>query len=267
MTEGHAQAQVSLLDSEWQRLGEFGLVDCSQLSPYSIDTEQLLDDECCLEILTRIQPQLGATDLKVTASLVIKRIAFLTLAPLLSGMAWYDKALDMRIENCVFEYPLIERLWQSRMPLKHCSVHPLGAHTHRVSWREAMLTHVFKGHLSLLVEQFHRLTRVPKAVLWENIAVRIFSIYERRILPILAKHNGADVAQADFAYLIDSDTTGIFGVGHNPITRYYYAIPISETGPTATRVRRTCCYYYKATQPAQYCGTCPLLGKKPSCRS
>ncbi|MGO1297131.1 MAG: IucA/IucC family C-terminal-domain containing protein [Vibrio sp.] len=258
------ETPLALSHQEWQRLSEFGLTDCHALSPRSIATEQLLDDTRCLEVLAIIQAEIGAPDLKVTASLVIKRIGFLTLAPMLSAMSWYDKGLDMSMGNCIFEYPFEQQQWQSRMPLKNCQV--THADDDRVAWREALLSSVFKHHLSLLVMQFHRLTRVPQAVLWENIAVRVFSIYERRILPALTDPTQRSMAQADFTYLLQAETAQLFGLDSNPLTRYFYQIPVKNDPVTPIRVRRTCCYYYKVTDPAKYCSTCPLVGKKPSAR-
>ena len=258
------QGTHALGKREWQRLSEFGLADCHALSPRSMATEQLLDDTRCLEVLATIQAELGAPDLKVTASLVIKRIGFLTLAPMLSAMSWYDKGLDMTISNCIFEYPLEQQQWQSRMPLKDCRVNSPGCQ--RTIWREALLTAAFDQNLSLLVKQFHRLTRVPQAVLWENIAIRVFSIYERRILPALTEPTQRAVAEADFAYLLQADTTRVFGLEKNPLTRYFYELSQHNEHTVPVRVRRTCCYYYKVTDPAKYCSTCPLVGKKPSAR-
>ena len=70
----------------------------------------------------------------------------------------------------------------------------------RNAWRNEILSKVFLGHLTLLVEQFYRLTKVSRRVLWENIAVRVFSIYEQRILTNIVEEKRV-IAEADYAYL------------------------------------------------------------------
>jgi len=115
-------ASSFLLPDEWDVLAAFGLKDYQQDEPFAIESMQLLDGATCLATLRNILPELGAPNLRVTASLVIKRVAFLTLAPVLYAMSGFDKGLDVSIENSVFEYPLKNKLWLSKMPLKDTSV-------------------------------------------------------------------------------------------------------------------------------------------------
>lgn len=258
----HNQDSI-LLCHEWKALHQLGLRDNSAVTSPAVETRALLNDEICLNVLSQIRSDMGAPDLKIAASLVIKRMAFLTLAPLLSGMSCYNKGLDVAIDNCLFEYRMDNRRWQNQMPLKNVQVSVPA--TQRDVWRDTLLSRAFNGNLSLLVTQFHKLTRVPQAVLWENIAVRIFSIYERRILPALARQEQMAIAQADLSYLIDKTTTEIYHTATNPIARYYGKSSCTAIPPATIRVRRTCCYYYKASEPVEYCSTCPLLHKpKPS---
>lgn len=252
-----------LLSAEWEVLAGFGLKTYQQDEPLAIDSSKLLDDDLCLDTLRKIMPELGAPNLKITASLVIKRVAFLTLAPVLYAMSGFDKGLDGSIENSVFEYPLDNRIWQSKMPLKETSVSVLenSDNEARDAWRDEILSKVFSGHLTLLVEQFYRLTKVSRRVLWENIAVRVFSIYEQRILASVTEEKRA-TAEADYAYLLDKTTTQLFGLAENPLTVFYRDKQLTALSENPVRVRRTCCFYYQATEPPVYCGSCPLPLKK-----
>jgi len=252
-----------LLPEEWQALSVFGLKQDLQDERLSIDSIKLLDDVLCQETLQKIMPELGAPNLKVTTSLVMKRIAFLALAPILYAMSRFNKGLDGTLKNCVFEYPLENRIWVSKMPLKNLAVtvQDKDQAEGRKTWRKDILSQVFAGHLTQLVEQFHRLTKVPKWILWENVAVRVFSIYEQRILPNIPDAQMAQ-AQADFSYLLDQKSTEVFGMSENPLTVFYREKQQTALSDKPIRVRRTCCYYYLATEPAVYCGSCPLLLKK-----
>ncbi|KZN13134.1 ferric iron reductase [Marinomonas sp. TW1] len=252
-----------MLHEEWEVLAAFGLKCFQQDEALAIASSSLLNDDLCLDTLQKIMPELGAPNLKVTASLVIKRIAFLTLAPVLYAMSGFNKGLDGSLENSVFEYSLENRIWQSKMPLKDTSVSIWNGSDKegRDVWRDEILHKVFAGHLTLLVEHFYRLTKVSRRILWENVAVRVFSIYEQRILPNIPDAQMIQ-AQADFAYLLDRNSTEVFGLSENPLTVFYRKKQQTDVSDKPIRVRRTCCYYYLATDPAVYCGACPLLLKK-----
>lgn len=251
---------VRLTDLQWAKLAGFGLKTAvEQDQQYALDSVLLLDDEQCLTTLNAIMPELGASDLKVTASLLIKRSAFLLLAPTLYAMSVFDKGLDASIDNCVFEYQLHNRLWRSGMPLKQAQAAPW--HYDRSAWREQILRGAFAGHLTPLIEQLQRLSGVSARILWENVAVRVFSIYERRILPDLDSDCRLH-AEQDLAYLLNDSTSSIFALEENPLTRFYRAKRRFSPDGELIRMRRTCCYYYQATEPSEYCSNCPLLLKR-----
>lgn len=247
--------------TQWETLEGFGLKPFCHDQDKAIASISLLDDDQCRAVLERIMPELGAVNLKITASLVIKRIAFLTLAPALFAMSRYDVGLNMSIENCIFEYSLKNRLWQSKMPLKTFELNMYQREEDRNAWREEILKNVFAHHLSLLVEQFYRITRVSKRILWENVAIRVFSIYERRVLSDIPEGVRTQ-AQQDFSWLIDKDTHSIFATERNPIAEFYTAKIPSPTATENIRVRRTCCFYFKATEPSEHCSICPRLHQR-----
>ncbi|UUM31963.1 IucA/IucC family C-terminal-domain containing protein [Vibrio japonicus] len=248
-----------LSKNEWDTLSRFGLKQQTHaFGPNHLDSRCLLDPQQCLSTLEKIMPELGAPDLKVTASLVIKRIAFLALAPTLYAMSVYNKGLNLSINNSVFDYQLDNRFWQNGMPLKNTTVRL--ASGERQKWRDEVLHHVFAEHLTRLVEQFYDVTGVSQRILWENIAVRVFSIYERRILPDVTCAL-KETAEEDLAFLVDADTHHIFAMKENPLTRFYRKKTLFGEPPEPIRMRRTCCYYYQATTPEVYCSNCPLLLK------
>lgn len=250
----------ALSSDEWDVLARFGLKQNTQPSEsYHIDSINLLDTQQCTFILETIMPKLGAPDMKVTTSLVVKRIAFLTLAPTLYAMSVYNKGLNLSISNSVFEYQLGNRLWKNGMPIKNAT--PTLAPKERQYWREKVLGQVFAGHLTPLVDAFYHVTGVSKRILWENVAVRVFSIYERRIL-LNATGAIKQRAEEDLAFLLDANTQNIFALDENPLTRFYREQALFGDPPQPVRMRRTCCFYYQATEPAEFCSNCPLLLKQ-----
>ena len=51
----------------------------------------------------------------------------------------------------------------------------------------------------------------------------------------------------------------LFGLDYNPLSHFRRPPTLVEDGQRSIRFRRTCCFYYLATEPAEYCSTCPLL--------
>lgn len=242
---------------QWQTLTAYGLA-CARADDQTdcrVAAEQLLEAEACLGVLARIEPALGAPNVKVTASLTLKRWAFLVLAPSLSALSCFNKGLDVSLPQCIFDYRLQNRIWQSTLPLKWIRTTELIGD--RAEWRQQALQWALAQHLTPVVESLHRLTRTPMRILWENVAVRVFSIYERRILPSLEGEQKA-LAQADYQWLLSEEASAAFGLSRNPIAEFDAAFTELEAGAAPVRVRRTCCYYYRATDPAQFCSNCPL---------
>lgn len=245
----------SLTKAQWQPLSEFGLRAFKADESLTIAATNFLDERLCFATLERIMPAIGAPNIKVAASLVLKRIAFLTLAPLMYAMSCFNRGLDLGVENTVFRYAQEAGHWQSTVALK--SVAADYAPSERTDWRTQLLKTVFSGFLARVVEQFHQLTRAPKHILWENIAIRVFNLYERRVFLEVSEAQRA-TAQEDFAYLLDDRTTEIFGLSRNPIAEFYFEISKVPHIAEPIRIRRTCCCHYQTTDPADYCGSCPL---------
>lgn len=250
-------ANLSFSLEEWQALAAYGLAHnaAEDNIGFRIEAVQLLDDEQCLATLEQIMHALGAPNLKVAASLTIKRLAFLVLAPTLYSLSRFDKGLDVSLSQCVFDFRLENRIWQSKLPLKSVQITPLCGD--RAAWRAQVFRRVLAEHLTPVVETFQRLTCSPKRILWENVAVRVFSIYERRVLPGLEGERQA-IAQADYAWLLSEEASAVFGLETNPIAEFDTAFTELESGGELVRVRRTCCYYYRATEPQEFCSNCPL---------
>ena len=244
---------AAIPEADLAALQGFGLRPASEAARF-VEARALLDEATCRATLEQIAPELGATNMRDTASLVIKRFAYLSLAPSLYGLSVQGRGLDVSLPNLRFEYVLKERIWQNGLPMH--SMARLEAPDHD-ALRHEVLRRAFAQNLTPLVHQMHRLFRCPLPVLWENVAVRVFSIYESRILPACNEAQAAR-AQRDFDHLLAADSTALFGLPGNPIRPFHFKRSQPEGAARPIRVRRTCCYYYRATEPAKYCGNCPL---------
>ncbi|MGH8813446.1 MAG: hypothetical protein ACREXO_15645, partial [Advenella sp.] len=132
---------------QWQVLTtRFMLIDASERHPvYSVPSADLLDPVRCAKLLREIGPIIGSPTLKVTASLLGKRIAFLSSAAALYAMTVFDKGLDLSLDNTVLEYQH-DGKWQSRMPLIDLTVTRPQAGK-RSQWRERIVQQLFADNL------------------------------------------------------------------------------------------------------------------------
>lgn len=244
---------------QWQVLCDsFGLVDAEHRNPdTSIWLPQLLDHEQCEKLLYQLTPLINSPSLKVTASLLSKRYAYLATAASLYAMTVYDVGIDMSAQNCFLDYSYKEGLWQSKMPISNYLVNRPTDSADRVVWRKKVVSNIFANNLALLWQVLVDVTKVHPRILWENTAVRVYSLYEKKITttcPIMKEK-----IEEDYAYLIKEAMPEVFGIDHNPLGRYdYKKIKLTEDSGLI-RLRKSCCFYYKATQPMEYCSNCPLL--------
>lgn len=116
---------------------------------------------------------------------------------------------------------------------------------------------LFAGLLAPLWEAFNQVTGVSRRILWENTAVRVYSLYEKRMDdiddPVVQQR-----LKADFHWLLHEADPTLFGLHYNPLQHFRRPLTPLDSGK-AIRFRRTCCFYYLASDPVEYCGACPLL--------
>lgn len=247
--------QSLLEQDEWDYLNQhFGLLEQTKTSQfYSVSVLDLLDVEICTDYLNQLSLLLGSPSNMITASQFLKRYAFLTAAPLLYAMSVYNKGLDFSIENCSLESALdFPRL--DHVSLVHVDAVMPATHTRHV-WRDAVIQALFAENIGKLIQVMSKVAKVPKLILWENVAIRVFSLYEKRIGETEDQEIQAR-AQADFQYLIHQASGALFGEKKNPITRFYSKPTLSSEVSSPIRVRKTCCFYYDIEE---YCSNCPKI--------
>lgn len=226
----------------------------------NIAVTALLDPEQCDRFLGMLMPMIHAPSKKITASLLSKRWGFLSTASCLYAMSVYNKGLDFSAHNCLLDYSFANPLWQSNMPVIDLSVTTPFA-GQRDAWRDQLLTQLFAQHLAPLWQVMTEVTGVQSRILWENTAVRVYSLYENRINQLNCPQLRQQT-EADFYYLCNDAPASIFGIAENPLKRFNHPkITLLDTGKEV-RFRKSCCFYYKASEPIEYCKSCPLI--KPS---
>ncbi|WP_323638904.1 IucA/IucC family C-terminal-domain containing protein [Pectobacterium polonicum] len=254
---------------QWAMLsGTLQLTDASlRVGSDSCPSRKMLEPDYCHWLLNTLTPPLLSPSIKITASLLAKRIGFLTTAASLYAMSVYNKGLNMTLDNSVLEFGH-SRLWTSTMPLYDLTVSQPEA-GRREAWRDSLFDTLFAQHLSPILHTLSAVSGAPLRILWENVAVRVFSLYEQRIEwddPAAECSLGMTLAQQvqqDFDALLAAPGER-FGCDDNPLRLFFRAktrVPAvgSSVNFRSVRFRRTCCFYYKASQPQEYCNNCPLL--------
>ncbi|KWX69920.1 IucA/IucC family C-terminal-domain containing protein [Paenibacillus jilunlii] len=248
--------QSPLAQEEWAGLSQYFSLHkhTGPCSAYSVKASELIEVQACSDYLDRLSVLLDSPSRGVTASQFIKRYAFLTAVPLLYAMTVYNKGLDFSAGNCWLASPP-GYSWLEYVSLAEANA-AMPETGERQGWRDMLLQALFAGNLGRLIQVMSGVAHVPKAILWENVAVRVFSLYEKRIGLSVDPQEKAR-GQADFQYLIEQAPGALFGEKHNPLRRFYSRPASSPVTGSPLRVRKTCCFYYEVAGSADYCSNCP----------
>jgi len=250
---------------EWAVLsGVLRLKESAARDPLrSLTARALLQEDVCERLLDALTPVIGSPSRAITASLLGKRLSFLATGACLYAMSVYDKGLLLSLDNSVVEYGHDQGLWTSSMPLQQDLPFAYAA-GERDAWRETLVHGLFAGLLKPLWQTFNRVSGVSRRILWENTAVRVYSLYEKRMVKIDEPQRRARY-EADFTWLLTEAQPALFGLEYNPLSHFRRPPTLVDDGQRSIRFRRTCCFYYQASEPVEYCSTCPLLRPK-KCR-
>lgn len=250
----------ALTPAEWQELADdYGLAmhDASRPLIRQIAVSELLDPRLCADYIGWLAEYIGAPSLRVAASMLAKRYGYLLIAPSVYAMTAYDKALLPEPRQCLLITPdPATEPGRTTFPdlaltgLQVVSPGPAG----RAAWRESWLRELFRGHLTPLLQSLAAVSQTPRAVLWENIYVRI--------APLLTEDfdEAPSRRRTDAAYLLADAAPELFGERRHPFARF---VPKADCGGLAaagSAERLTCCFYYEMSD--EYCRKCPKPTQK-----
>ncbi|WP_425429430.1 IucA/IucC family C-terminal-domain containing protein [Domibacillus mangrovi] len=133
----------------------------------------------------------------------------------------------------------------------------------RETWRENVLRTLFSSHITPVLNILKKTSGVSSSILWENVAIRINSIYRKT----LAKEMDSvkmERLNSDFHFL-ENASGDLFNLKENPLKQY---LKIGEE-LIINPCRKTCCLYYKLEKDVKgisHCGNCPIKNKKIKAR-
>lgn len=223
----------------------------------SLPAADLLDLEKCVAFLDRLTEILQSPSRRVTASLFAKRYVFLAVMPRLYAMTLYNKGVSAAMAHSHLEWST-ERgeHWLSAVRLSRFQL-SLPAEGARSQWRDALLWQLFAENIAPTWRAIAQAANVSKLVLWENTAVRLFSLYEKRMLAMATSEQQRARIADDFAYLLCRAPAVLFGEAKNPFALFAGDTCTGAAVKPAVRIRKTCCYYYAVSEARDYCSVCP----------
>ncbi|MDM5228579.1 IucA/IucC family C-terminal-domain containing protein [Cytobacillus sp. NJ13] len=242
---------IKLTGEQAEVLGQFRLAqDAGEGSPLTIEVKDLLDSKRIGAYLSRVKNHIGAHDNKTAASILVKRYAFLPVIYLYSMTSWNLK-LDISHENITIVSQEKNGLWIPGFTFK--ILHGQGCETDRGEWREDAVRSLFSDHIFPILNGVASESKISKQILWENIAIYLFWLYEK-VLP--AEVYSARAAE-DFKFIMDEAPGNLFGgYNINPLKKYDSEKVLIESTGKLVRPRKTCCFSY-LTNSGKRCGTCP----------
>ncbi|MFA9455261.1 IucA/IucC family C-terminal-domain containing protein [Halalkalibacter sp. AB-rgal2] len=232
---------IERLDSfDIKRLGE---------SDISISTIDLLQEEKALAYLQNQKEKLNAPNLAVAASMLSKRYAYLVVSSTLYSMVELNGAPCFPMKACALTEKRALCINEDDCPWQE-------AHANREEWRTAVFQELFANHLTPVVVALQRVSRIPQTILWENIAVRINSIYRKALDGSAGNETKQQRIYEDFQFLKEADGV-LFQLEENPIKPYMKIGKELQCNP----IRQTCCMYYRLKEKSgkvSYCQVCPV---------
>jgi ferric iron reductase protein FhuF len=226
-----------------RRLEDFRLVLEENDDPLSVKAGQLLLPGEMEIYLNRLAKELDAP-IPAAGSLFIKRYSFLAVIYLYSLTAGNCR-LDISLPNITVVSAYKNGMWLPGFYLKNTGSVQTESDP-RENGREDCFRAMLSEHMHILLERVSKAAGVSRYILWENIAVYIYWLYES----VLAdEHDGVKARGADdFACLLGLPGN-FFGMKDNPLKKYHSP----EKG---ARMRKTCCLS-NLIDDSMRCTTCP----------
>lgn len=211
----------------------------------------LTDENKCRDYLEKVTKKIQSPSLLVTASQFSKWYARCITAPALTSMTIDEKGFDLSLQSSVIQTDWSEDIWSPQLHFR--------AETREVTNvkpdRKLLVKKVFADHLSPIWRTLSAISNLPIPILWENTAVRVFSLYEKKLQKD-ASFGEIKRIQEDLNYLVHEAPGSLFGERSNPL-RPFYGSKEADVDEMFIRKRKTCCFYYEVCGKETFCTACP----------
>ncbi|WP_064092912.1 (2Fe-2S)-binding protein [Rossellomorea aquimaris] len=234
----------ALTPDQWNTLKQYRLNKDPLPAYQGIQVSSFFQEDEMERFLTDRLKSMGTDNRMVAASLFMKRYAFVAAMGLYS-MTYWNRKLNLAPDNLIMVDGEKNGLWIPQFYLKDSTVYEFTSPEEKQTYIKSL----FSDHLNKIMDS---LKKPAKLILWENIAVYIFWVYEND--DFLPNEEMRGKREEDFRQLLLDENSHWFGQYHrNPLSRYY-----SPKKNEELRVRKTCCFSYRLENGEQYrCKTCP----------
>ncbi|MFE8702299.1 IucA/IucC family C-terminal-domain containing protein [Cytobacillus sp. FJAT-54145] len=247
--------KILLTNEETEQLSNYRFSNKSKPTDSTIELVELLKDEqSLLNYMEELSKVIGSPNLKVTASIFVKRYAFLAVIYLYSMTKW-NKSLDISIDRISLQTKEDDEHWLPSFYFKKAEVEAMMGE--RNEWRDRCLQNLFSNHLSIVLSALSLHTKQSKLIMWENIAIYIFWLYES-VFTQVDDDELKNRASEDFHYIMNEAPGCLFGKYHNnPLKRHFHQKSYVEHLQEEVRVRTSCCFSYMLEGSSDKCKICP----------
>lgn len=232
----------------------FTLEQQNEDSDLSITLSELVETKSLRSFLDRVSDHIHSPNVKVTASMFIKRYSYLA-AMYLFSMTAFNKRFELTLEHMHLQTDDEDPLWLPTYYFSKWRVSEPGED--RKKWREEGIHDFFSNIVTPVVEGVKLETKQSKLVLWENIAIYIFWLYES-VLTQDSNEQLRERAKDDLQFIVAEAPGSVFGdYLVNPIKRHFHEKRFVPELGEEVRVRTTCCFFYALTGTTDRCKICP----------
>lgn len=222
-----------------------------------LSARDLLKREACFTLLLKWSDQMR-TNTVVAASQLAKQYSFSVVVPTLYAMSALNERINFSLDNVLIHIGEQDQKGKFELQLRDWETIPLQGD--RGYGREQLLITLFTHHISPLWNHLHQLTGISRSVLWENLAVYVYWLYETKLK--MNETGAYPYARDDFHHLLFDVPAGMFQEKIQPLKHFYHP-PVRKSGSEKpVRFRKTCCLYYMAGTGGICCGNCPRQQKK-----
>ncbi|WP_347548311.1 IucA/IucC family C-terminal-domain containing protein [Pseudalkalibacillus hwajinpoensis] len=212
---------------------------------------QLLDANELKALLERLVTEGHFPSLVVAGSQFTKRYGFMAIAPILYAFTMWNKPVDAGTDKLAYRLDLDAEPWMINLVIDDEWIDPS---KDRSLARSELANKVINENLAPFVEAMVKATKLSAAILWENVSIYLFWLYET-LIPSEGDKVQKRRAEEDLHYFLREFNCTSFTCGANPFLPYY--TEKTETTDGAIRFRRTCCLYDQVSVGGACCKTCP----------
>lgn len=243
-----------LTSDTWQELsGDYSLKmgDAPSSCVKTLALSELLKEEPCRAYLEWLKEHIGSPSLSVASSMLVKRVAYLLVAPILSAMTYYDKGIKVELDQCRLFHPNASAAGTAFPFMALSDVQVTAPEVgKREAWRAEVVRQLFVESLSPIIKRLAAAGSVSKAILWENVMARINPVYIHHEVQEVEQWRRM---QDDFHFMTIGSSGELFGMRRNPLSSFTELD--AEHRISGRSKRLTCCLYYQMAP--EYCLKCP----------